>query len=125
MSKIYDKMCKAMKDYEDYVNGEGEDSDVYERAADMYNVLTEIRDEWELITAQKGDSNMTDEEFKKYSLDTFVFEAEDVNDPRWDVIINILKANIDGFEVRYGDGDYINFYWPDSYKIVEENEEDN
>lgn len=42
-----------------------------------------------------------------------IFEAWDVNDPRWDVIIDVLSENIPGFEVRYADGNYMNFVIPD------------
>lgn len=42
-----------------------------------------------------------------------IFEAEDVNDPKWDIIIDVLSENIPGFEVRYGDGNYMNFVIPD------------
>lgn len=45
---------------------------------------------------------------KEYSL---IFEAEDVNDKGWDTITNILKENIPGFEVLYGNGNYIEFRW--------------
>lgn len=44
--------------------------------------------------------------------DVLSFEAEDVNDPLWDVIINILSENIEGFEVKYADGNWINFIIP-------------
>lgn len=40
------------------------------------------------------------------------FEAEDVNDPMWDKIIKVLKDNIEGFEVRYADGEWMNFVIP-------------
>jgi len=42
-----------------------------------------------------------------------IFEAEDVNDPKWDKVIEVLSDNIPGFEVRYGDGNYMNFVIPD------------
>ena len=45
---------------------------------------------------------------KEYSL---IFEAEDVNDEGWDTIANILRENIPGFEVLYGDGNYMEFKW--------------
>ena len=44
-----------------------------------------------------------------------IFEAEDVNDPKWDAVIDVLSENIPGFEVRYGDGNYMNFIIPQEY----------
>lgn len=40
------------------------------------------------------------------------FEADDVNDPRWDTVIKVLKENIEGFEVVYADGNWMNFVIP-------------
>lgn len=40
-----------------------------------------------------------------------IFEAEDVNDERWNVIIETLRDNLPGFEVLYGEGDYMEFRW--------------
>ena len=45
---------------------------------------------------------------KEYSL---IFEAENVNDEGWDTIANILRENIPGFEVLYGNGNYMEFKW--------------
>lgn len=42
-----------------------------------------------------------------------VFEAVDVNDPSWDRVIDVLRDNIHGFEVRYGDGNSMIFTFPD------------
>ena len=42
-----------------------------------------------------------------------VFEAWDVNDPAWDRVIDVLSENIEGFEVRYGDGNNMIFVIPD------------
>ena len=42
-----------------------------------------------------------------------VFEAWDVNDPAWDRVIEVLSDNIEGFEVRYGDGNNMIFVFPD------------
>ena len=44
-----------------------------------------------------------------------IFEAWDVNDPKWDVVIDILNENIPGFEVRYGDGNNMIFVIPQEY----------
>lgn len=46
-NKIYDKMSKVLTEYEEFVNGEGADNQIYERAADMYEVLVEIQQKWE------------------------------------------------------------------------------
>jgi len=54
--------------------------------------------------------------------DILVFRAYDVNDPRWDKIISILEANIPGFDVRYADGNWINFYIPGSGDNINWNE---
>ena len=40
-----------------------------------------------------------------------LFEAENVNDEGWNVIIKTLKDNLPGFEVLYGDGNYMEFKW--------------
>lgn len=42
-----------------------------------------------------------------------VFEAWDVNDPAWERVIDVLRDNIPGFEVRYGDGHNMIFTFPD------------
>lgn len=44
--------------------------------------------------------------------EVLTFEVEDVNDPLWEMIIEVLKENINGFEVAYGDGNWINFNIP-------------
>ena len=41
-----------------------------------------------------------------------IFEAEDVNDPTWEYIISVLKANIPGFNVGYGNGNWMAFAVP-------------
>lgn len=46
-NKIYDKMSRVLTEYEEFVNGKGDDSQIYERAADMYEVLVEIQQKWE------------------------------------------------------------------------------
>lgn len=56
---------------------------------------------------------------KENPNDMITFRAEDVNDPRWEKIISVLKANIPGFEVLYGDGNWMNFYIPGSYDEVD------
>ena len=44
---------KSLLDYENFVNGIGNDSEIYEMAADMYQVLVEVQNKWETeITAQ-------------------------------------------------------------------------
>lgn len=42
---------------------------------------------------------------------SLLFEVEDVNDEGWDMIIETLKDNLPGFEVLYGDGNYMEFKW--------------
>jgi hypothetical protein len=44
--------------------------------------------------------------------DIVIFEAEDVNDPTWDIIISVLEKNIKGFHVGYGNGNYMAFAIP-------------
>lgn len=41
-----------------------------------------------------------------------IFEAEDVNDPTWDYIISVLRENIPGFHVGYGDDNWMSFAVP-------------
>lgn len=42
---------------------------------------------------------------------SLLFEAEDVNDEKWNMIIETLRDNLLGFEVLYGDGNYMEFKW--------------
>ena len=51
---IYDKISTVLTEYEDFVNGDGDDSEIYERAADMYSVLVEIQNEWETTITAEG-----------------------------------------------------------------------
>lgn len=53
--KIYDKLSKVLTEYEEYVNGEGNDPEIYERAADMYQVLVEIQRKWEDVITSDAD----------------------------------------------------------------------
>lgn len=46
------------------------------------------------------------------------FEVDDCNDPRWILISDILKKNIPGFQCRYGAGNTMTFYIPNSKSIV-------
>ena len=41
-----------------------------------------------------------------------IFEVEDVNDPTWDVIISTLREHIPGFNVGYGNGNWMAFAIP-------------
>lgn len=41
-----------------------------------------------------------------------IFEAWDVNDPNWDIVIDVLMDHLPGFEVRYGDGNNMMFVIP-------------
>ena len=41
-----------------------------------------------------------------------IFEADDCNDRDWKPIIKCLEKHMEGFEVRYADGDYMNFVFP-------------
>ena len=41
-----------------------------------------------------------------------IFEADDVNDPTWDVIVSILEEHIPGFKVGYGNGNWMAFAIP-------------
>lgn len=45
--QIYDKLSKVLTEYETYVHGEEDNDKIYERAADMYEVLVEIQRKWE------------------------------------------------------------------------------
>ena len=42
---------------------------------------------------------------------SLLFEAENVNDEGWDMIIEMLRNNLSGFEILYGDGNYMEFKW--------------
>lgn len=46
---------------------------------------------------------------KNEKIKIVAFEAEDVNDPEWDEIIQVLKAA--GIETRFADGNWMNFAW--------------
>jgi len=48
--------------------------------------------------------------------DIVIFEAEDVNDPTWDIIISVLEKNIKGFHVGYGNGNYVAFAIPKEFE---------
>lgn len=50
-----------------------------------------------------------------------IFEADDVNDPTWDIIISVLRENIPGFHVGYGDGNYMAFAIPKELQRGEDN----
>lgn len=50
-----------------------------------------------------------------------IFEADDVNDPTWDIIISVLRENIPGFHVGYGDGNYMAFAIPKEFQREEDN----
>lgn len=41
-----------------------------------------------------------------------IFEAEDVNDLTWEYIISVLRENIPGFHVGYGNGNWMAFAVP-------------
>ena len=41
-----------------------------------------------------------------------LFEAEDVNDPTWELIIAILREHIPGFNVGYGNDNWMAFAVP-------------
>ena len=45
-----------------------------------------------------------------------IFEADDANDPTWETIISVLRENIPGFSVGYGDGDWMAFAVPKKYE---------
>lgn len=45
----------------------------------------------------------------KKTEELVIFEADDVNDPAWDRIINILRKS--GIKVQYADGNWMNFIW--------------
>ena len=47
-----------------------------------------------------------------------IFEADDVNDPTWDTIISVLRENIPGFHVGFGDGNYMAFAIPKNWEEV-------
>ena len=46
-TQIYDKLSRVLTEYEEFINGKGDDSQIYERAADMYEVLVELQRKWE------------------------------------------------------------------------------
>ena len=50
-----------------------------------------------------------------------IFEADDVNDSTWDTIISVLRENIPGFHVGYGDGNYMAFAIPKEFQREEDN----
>ncbi len=52
--KIYDKMSRVLTEYEEFVNGKGDSDQIYERAADMYEVLVEIQQKWETDITNEG-----------------------------------------------------------------------
>ena len=41
-----------------------------------------------------------------------LFEAEDCTDPMWEYVIAILSENIPGFNVGYGNGNWMAFAIP-------------
>lgn len=45
-----------------------------------------------------------------------IFEASDVNDLAWDIIIKVLRGNIPGFNVGFGDGNYMAFAIPKNWE---------
>lgn len=45
-----------------------------------------------------------------------IFEASDVNDLAWDIIIKVLRENIPGFNVGFGDGNYMAFAIPKNWE---------
>lgn len=45
--QIYDKISKVLTEYETYVYDDEDNDKIYERAADMYEVLVEIQRKWE------------------------------------------------------------------------------
>lgn len=47
-----------------------------------------------------------------------IFEAFDVNDLAWDIIIKVLRENIPGFNVGFGDGNYMAFAIPKNWEEV-------
>lgn len=51
--QIYDKLSKVLTEYETYVHGDGDNDEIYNRAADMYEVLVEIQRKWETDITNK------------------------------------------------------------------------
>lgn len=49
--------------------------------------------------------------------DIVIFEADDVNDPTWEIIINVLRENVQGFNVGYGRGNYMAFAVPKKREV--------
>lgn len=52
-SQFYDEISRVLTDYEEFVSGNDNKGEIYERAADMYTLLVDILDRLETaITAQ-------------------------------------------------------------------------
>ena len=45
-----------------------------------------------------------------------IFEASDVNNLAWEIIIKVLRENIPGFNVGFGDGNYMEFTIPKNWE---------
>lgn len=48
MEELYDKICRVLTDYEN-----DESLTVYEKIQDMYEVLVEVQNKWEELTAKE------------------------------------------------------------------------
>ena len=51
--RLYDEISRVLTNYEEYVKGTGDDSEIYERAADMYSVLVDIQNQWEMVITEQ------------------------------------------------------------------------
>ena len=67
-------------------------------------LLEKLNKKWE-------GENMTNREAVENN-DVLLFEAEDCNDPMWEYVIAILSENIPGFNVGYGNGNWMAFAIP-------------
>lgn len=68
----------------------------------------------------KGDNYMTNKEAVENN-NVVIFEADDVNDSTWDIIISVLRENIPGFHVGYGNGNYMAFAIPKEFQRGKDN----
>lgn len=63
----------------------------------------------------KKEKSMTNKEAVENNY-VAIFEASDVNDLAWDIIIKVLRENIPGFNVGFGDGNYMAFAIPKNWE---------
>ena len=54
-ASLYDKMCKILTEYEEFVNGNDEYGNIYDQSSYLYRMLVEIQNNWESIITAKGE----------------------------------------------------------------------